>query len=98
MKIIDDILSLVKRQAEDNGLWFVAHNASEAYLQSELKRLHSAIEEEMPKLKGEIESLKCCGNCRNYRYGNLCDGQMISHDSYCDSWHSDGLTRKEREK
>ena len=32
------------QQAEDEGLWFVAHTASEAYLQQELRKLHSAIE------------------------------------------------------
>ena len=37
-------LAMVHRQAEDEGLWFVAQTAPEAYLQQELRRLHSAIE------------------------------------------------------
>jgi hypothetical protein len=37
-------LALVHRQAEDDGLWFVAQTAPEGYLQQELRRLHSAIE------------------------------------------------------
>jgi hypothetical protein len=37
---------LVDEQAEDEGLWFVAQTAPEAYLQQELRRLHAAIEEE----------------------------------------------------
>lgn len=35
---------LVDRQAEDEGLWFFARTASEAYLQQELRKLHSVIE------------------------------------------------------
>ena len=37
-------LALVHKQAEDEGLWFVARTAPEAYLQQELRRLHAAIE------------------------------------------------------
>lgn len=36
---------LVAQQAEDEGLWFVAQYASEAYLQQALRELHSVIEE-----------------------------------------------------
>ena len=36
---------IVNEQAEDDGLWFVAVTAPEAYLQQELRRLHAAIEE-----------------------------------------------------
>ena len=35
---------LVAEQAEDDGLWFIAQTASEAYLQQELRKLHRAIE------------------------------------------------------
>ena len=35
---------VVAEQAEDEGLWFVARTAPEAYLQQELRRLHAAIE------------------------------------------------------
>ena len=35
---------IVDEQAEDEGLWFVAATAPEAYLQQELRRLHEAIE------------------------------------------------------
>jgi hypothetical protein len=40
-----DVLALVAEQAEDEGLWFIAQTAAEAYLQQELRRLHAAIEE-----------------------------------------------------
>lgn len=36
---------LVAQQAEDDGLWFRAATAPEAYLQQELRRLHAVIEE-----------------------------------------------------
>lgn len=35
---------LVQRQADDEGLWFQAQTAPEAYLQQELRKLHAAIE------------------------------------------------------
>ena len=36
---------MVAQQAEDDGLWFNAATAPEAYLQQELRKLHAAIEE-----------------------------------------------------
>ena len=39
-----EILDTVLEQAEDDGLWFNAKHASEAYLQQELRRLHAVIE------------------------------------------------------
>ncbi len=38
------VKKMVKEQAEDEGLWFEAQTASEAYLQQELRRLHRLIE------------------------------------------------------
>ena len=38
------IVELVKQQAEDDGLWFEAKTAPEAYLQQELRKLHTVIE------------------------------------------------------
>lgn len=35
---------LVDKQAKDEGLWFKAKTAPEAYLQQELRKLHDAIE------------------------------------------------------
>lgn len=35
---------LVEHQALDDGLWFIAETAPEAYLQQELRRLHELIE------------------------------------------------------
>jgi hypothetical protein len=39
-----EALRLVRTQAEDEGLWFDAQTAPEAYLQQELRRLHAAVE------------------------------------------------------
>lgn len=36
---------LTAQQAEDDGLWFNAATAPEAYLQQELRKLHAAVEE-----------------------------------------------------
>ncbi len=38
------IKRLVNEQAEDEGLWFVAETAPEAYLQEKLRELHRLIE------------------------------------------------------
>jgi len=40
----DTIKAIVAAQANDEGLWFIAATAPEAYLQQELRRLHAAIE------------------------------------------------------
>lgn len=41
---IRKIKGIVAEQAMDYGLWFVAKTAPEAYLQQELRKLHSAID------------------------------------------------------
>jgi hypothetical protein len=43
-RLIAELRELVDRQAEDDGLWFIAQTAPEAYLQQELRKLHAAIE------------------------------------------------------
>ena len=45
MKREEHLQSIMKKQAEDDGLWFRAVTAAEGYLQQELRRLHAAIEE-----------------------------------------------------
>ena len=37
---------IVDDQAKDEGLWFTAVTAPEAYLQQELRRLHAALDQE----------------------------------------------------
>ena len=41
------IQDIVNEQAEDEGLWFEAETAPEAYVQRELRRLHEIIEREI---------------------------------------------------
>ena len=41
---IRDLQALTDSQAEDEGLWFIAKTAPEAYLQQELRKLHAVIE------------------------------------------------------
>lgn len=41
----EDLKNLVNQQAEDEGLWFVAQYASEAYLQAALRKLHAYVED-----------------------------------------------------
>jgi len=38
------LLALVAEQADDDGLWFEAATAPEAYLQAALRKLHAAVE------------------------------------------------------
>jgi hypothetical protein len=40
----EDALYVVHEQAADDGLWFIAATAPEAYLQAALRRLHAAVE------------------------------------------------------
>ncbi len=40
--------TLVLQQAEDGGLWFIAQTAAKVYLQQELRRLHTIIEDNEP--------------------------------------------------
>jgi hypothetical protein len=44
LKILQDARDLVKKQAEDQGLWFHAQTTPEAYLQKALRDLHAVIE------------------------------------------------------
>lgn len=44
--------SLVNAQADDEGLWFIAATAPEAYLQQELRRLHTEVEAALADLEG----------------------------------------------
>ena len=41
---LQELRTVVNGQAEDEGLWFRAKTAPEAYLQAALRRLHEAIE------------------------------------------------------
>jgi len=42
---IERCIALVNEQANDDGLWFEAQTAPEGYLQSHLRKLHSAVED-----------------------------------------------------
>jgi small-conductance mechanosensitive channel len=53
---LDACRRLVNEQAENEGLWFVATTAPEAYLQQELRKLHAAIESD-PSAPSEGEKL-----------------------------------------
>ena len=70
----------------------LAHAVEKDIMQTNFDQCKTAAEH----WKKVAEDLKCCGNCTNYRYGNLCDGKLISCDSWCDSWTTDSLTRAER--
>lgn len=49
---IAQVVALVEEQAEDEGLWFIARTAPEAYLQQELRRLHAVIESALAAAEG----------------------------------------------
>lgn len=52
---INNVLDLVSQQAEDEGLWFIAETAPEAYLQDALRRLHETIENELGDSKDSTQ-------------------------------------------
>lgn len=45
MKYEKELKELVAKQAEDDGIFFQALTAPEAYLQNEIRKLHALIEE-----------------------------------------------------
>ncbi len=51
-----DALQLAHQQAEDDGLWFNAKTAAEAYLQAALRKLHAAVEAGPVAIQGEAAS------------------------------------------
>jgi hypothetical protein len=55
---LTEIRAIVDAQAEDEGLWFRARTAPEAYLQQELRRLHEAIEAVIPR-PAEVDLADC---------------------------------------
>ena len=54
------IKKLVDAQAEDEGLWFRAATAPEAYLQQELRKLHAEIERHLSGKSSGCEIVGCC--------------------------------------
>lgn len=44
LKCLEQAQRLVDKQAKDEGLWFLAETAPEAYLQRALRELHATIE------------------------------------------------------
>ena len=44
-------MDVVNKQAEDEGLWFVAETAAEAYLQEALRKLHHDVEYVLKNIK-----------------------------------------------
>lgn len=54
------------------------------------------IPEHITELREKVESLKCCGNCKDlFNNTDTCDG-CLSANHYCDTWVSDNLKREER--
>jgi hypothetical protein len=51
------VKAVVDAQAEDDGLWFEAQTAPEAYLQAALRRLHAAIETPNVEVTGTAAAL-----------------------------------------
>jgi len=43
---IENAMTVVKEQAEDESLWFFAEHITESILQKALRRLHAAVEGE----------------------------------------------------
>ncbi len=52
------IALVVKEQAEDEGLWFIAKTAPEAYLQKALRRLHEVIEHKSGGTRGSNQRIE----------------------------------------
>jgi len=55
---MSELIDLVNKQAEDEGLWFVARTAPEAYLQQHLRELHTAVEADTGRIKELEDALR----------------------------------------
>lgn len=87
--------AVVDEQADDDGLWFQAKTAPEAYLQQELRRLHTVIESEaiIPGRASKAE--RCsglmkapyCPDCDNNHPRSVgCDGKPATCDLCGEPW------------
>lgn len=56
------------------------------------------IKDELLSRLGQIDNLKCCGNCKACCVDDIdiCPFPFGDSCSYCDKWQSDGMTRKDR--
>ena len=50
LAVVEGLQKFVDLQAEDEGLWFIAETASEAYVQRGLRGCHQYIEEQLAAL------------------------------------------------
>lgn len=53
IRAVEVLEQTVNKQAEDEGLWFMARTCPEAYLQQELRQLHAEAEATIARIKGE---------------------------------------------
>lgn len=49
---------------------------------------------EVADLQQQLENLKCCGNCKNWKLAELCKAKYLN--GYCSNYQPNNLTRKER--
>jgi len=64
MDELSSLRALLEMQAEDRGLWFQAETIAEAYLQSELRKLHAAVELRMGPGGSYLPAAVSCDNAR----------------------------------
>jgi len=55
---LEGVQRLVDKQAEDEGLWFVAVTAPEAYLQQDLRMLHGLVESDLNSARAHLAEAK----------------------------------------
>lgn len=89
------IRAVVGEQANNEGLWFVAKYATEAYLQSELRRLHGVIEgktgdecarEILASNRQESDSVPCAF-CGDPETAKLSYKKRVAHANHCRGSH-----------
>jgi hypothetical protein len=82
---------VVSEQAEDEGLWFAAATASEAYLQQALRRLHAAVEQPPLPVQEPVacrfcHSEKGCWAWQCYHCGEIDDVQKPTPPAAQRTW------------
>ena len=63
--------AIVDEQAEDEGLWFKAETAPEAYLKQELRKLHAAVESTPQSIPESPRSAFQRGFCQGWEQAKL---------------------------
>lgn len=56
LKALEELQAFVDKQAEDEGLWFIAETIAEDYVMRGLRELHTQVEKSLTEVLKSIET------------------------------------------